>query len=156
MMDWQTILILSLFRGVLGLTVGVALGNAVRNFSSQKTIAGLVGLGQALVYVVLIAIMHLLIPQYDEHPFIYWGVFALAVLAGTLQTNGVLKTMGTALYLIFGGTFFLFGVALIFGGVRSDFNIPTLIVGGVLMLIGIGVTAAWVTPLFKNDAALRS
>ncbi len=95
-MDWQTIVILSLFRGVLGLAVGVALGNAIREFSSRKTIAGLVGLGQALVYVALVAIMHLSIPQYDEHPFIYWGVFVLAVLAGTLKTNGVLKTMGTS------------------------------------------------------------
>jgi uncharacterized membrane-anchored protein len=155
-MDWQTISVLSLFRGVIGLAVGVALGNAIREFSSHKIILGALGLGQAMVYAALVALMHLSILQYDEHPFIYWGVFVLAALVGTLKTNGVLKTIGAALYLVFGGIFFLFGAALVVSGVRSDFNIPNLIVGGVLMLVGIGVTTAWAIPFVKNNLASGS
>jgi len=152
--DFGAIAVLSMFRAVLGLAVGVALGNALRDLRSRKILSGVVGLGQAGVYVALVAFMQVSIEAYNEYPFIYWSVFALTLLAGTLKTDGVLKTLSLALFALFGGSFFFVGGWMILSGLRLGLsaNIANLIGGLVFMLVGGVVLGAMIYPYFKGKS----
>ncbi len=150
--DFSAIAILSLFRGVLGLALGVALGNALRDLRARKFVAGVLGLGHAAVYVALVASMHVSIEAYNEYPLIYWGVFAFTVMAGTIKTESVLKTIALGLYAIFGGSFLLFGVALAASALRTGFSIPGLGVGIIFVLIGGAVLGVMIYPYLKGKS----
>jgi hypothetical protein len=152
--DYGAIAILLLFRGVLGLAVGVALGNALRDLRTRKIFAGAIGLAHAGVYAALVAFMHVSIEAYNEYPFIYWGVFALTVLAGTFKTDSVLKTLSLALFALFGGSFFFVGGWMILSGLRLGLfaNIANLIGGVLFMLVGGAVLGALIYPYLKDKS----
>jgi hypothetical protein len=150
--DWQTVTVLSLFRGVLGLAVGIALGGGVRDLRSGKLFASLIGLGQTAIYAALVAFMHISIPQYNAYPFIYWGVFAFTVLAGTLKTKSVLQTIGLGIYVLFGGSFLIAGLWMFLSGFKLGLNIGNFVGGTLFMLIGGAVLGAMIYPYFKGDS----
>ena len=150
--DFGAVAVLSLFRGVLGLALGVALGNAWRNFVSRKIFSGVIALGNVVLYGGLVAFMHSEIRAYDEFPLVYWGVFALAVMAGTLKTESVLKSLVLGLFMLFGGAFFLMGGWIVLSGFRSGINIANLITGGVFILIGGTIIGALLYPYFKGKS----
>ena len=150
--DFGAVALLSLFRGVLGLGAGVQLGNALRDFRARKIFNGIIDLLQAAVYAGLVVVMQLEIRQYDEYPLIYWGVFALTLMAGTLKTESVLKTLTLGLYVLFGGAFFFMGGWIVLSGFRNGINIANLIFGGVFILIGGTVIGAMLYPYFKGKS----
>lgn len=150
--DFGTIAGLSLFRGVLGLALGVQLGNAWRDFRGRKIFNGIVDLGQGVVFAGLVAFMQSEIRQYDDYPFIYWGVFALTVLTGTFKTKGVLKTVSLGAYVILGGSFFFMGGWLFLSALRSGFNIVGLIAGLIFMGVGAIFLGAMLYPYFKGKS----
>lgn len=150
--DYWEIAILLVFRGVLGLAVGVALGNALHDLRGRNILMGVLKLAQAGVYAALVGFMHVSIEAYNEYPFIYWGVFAVTLLAGTFKTDGVVKTLGLMLYALFGGSFFFVGGWMLLSALRSGFNIGGLIAGILFMGIGTAVLGAMLYPYFKGKS----
>lgn len=150
--DYGAIAILSVFRGVLGLAAGVALGNGIRNLRAHQVIVGVLGLVQSAVWLTLIAFMQMSIDAYNEYPFFYWGVFAIAFLAGSVKTNSVVKTLSLALFGLFGVSFFFVGGWMVLSGVRLGFNVGDLIGGVLFMLVGGAVLGAMLYPYFKGKS----
>lgn len=150
--DYGAIAILSLFRGVLGLAAGVALGNAYRSLRAHKILTGVIALANVVLYCGLVAFMHVSIQAYNDYPFVYWGVFTIALLAGSVKTNSVVKTLGLALYSLFGGSFFFVGGWMILSAVRLGFNIGALLGGVLFMAVGATILGALIYPYFRGKS----
>ncbi len=150
--DFGEVAILALFRGVLGLAIGIALGNAIRDLRSGKLLIGALGMLRAAGFGVIVAFMALSIEEYNKYPLLYWGNFALVVLAGTFKTANVLQAISLGLLIMFGGAFLLFGLGLILSSNRETLNVANLIVGAGLMLVGAAIIGAMIYPYFKGKS----
>ncbi len=149
--DFGALFILAMFRGALGLALGAALGQGLRELRARK-ISGIYSLGNAIVFAFLVAFMHVSISQYDAYPLFYWGVFAVTALAATFKTDSVLKTIGIGIVAIFGGGFFFAGMGIIGSSLAHGFSIAGILVGIVFALIGGVVLASLIVPLLKGKS----
>jgi hypothetical protein len=149
--DLSTLFALSLFRGVLGLALGVALGNGIRDLRSHK-FSGLTSLGSAGVLGFLVLMMYVSIPQYAENELFYWAVFAVTVGAGILRPSGTRTLVAVGALLIFSGAFLFFGIWMIASGLRLGLNILEMVIGGIFILIGGTVPALWIISLLKGKS----
>jgi hypothetical protein len=122
MPDLSTLFVLSLFRGVLGLAIGVALGSGVRDLMARK-LSGMVALLNAGVLFALVIFMNESISAYAESEYFYWGVFVIAVGAGAFRPRGTQSAVAWTALAVFSGAFLLFGIWIFSSGIRLGFNI---------------------------------
>jgi hypothetical protein len=151
--DLSTLFVLSLFRGVLGLALGVALGNGIRDLRSRK-FSGVTSLGNAGILFFLVVIMYVSIPEYAENELFYWAVFAVTVGAGILKPGDTRTAVAVGALMTFSGAFLFFGIWMIASGLRLGLNILEMVTGGIFILVGGTVPALWIISLFKGKSPI--
>ena len=154
MPDLSTLFVLSLFRGVLGLAMGVALGGGIRDLMARKS-SGVFALLNAGIYFALVLFMYVSISAYAENEVLYWGVFVVAVVAGTLRPRNIQTAVAWGALAVFSGAFFIFGLLILGSGLRLGINIVQVIVGIVFLLVGGTVPALYIIALFKGHSPME-
>jgi hypothetical protein len=154
MPDLSTLFVLSLFRGVLGLALGVAVGSGIRDLRSHK-LSGLASLGSAAIFGFLVLFMYTSIPEYKENELFYWAVFAVTVGAGILKPGDTRTAVAVGALMVFSGAFLFFGIWMIASGLRLGLNILEMVIAGIFVLIGGTVPALWIISLLKGKSPIR-
>ncbi len=151
--DLSTLFVLSLFRGILGLAVGVALGSGIRDLMAHK-LSGVIALLHAVIFFALVLFMYVSISAYTEHEVFYWGLFVIAVGAGTWRPDNIQSAVALGALAVFSGAFFLFGLLILAGGLRLGVNIAQMIAGFVFIVIGGTIPTLWIRALMKGRSPL--
>ena len=154
MPDLSTLFVLSLFRGVLGLAIGVSLGSGIRDLLSRK-LSGVASLLNAGVLFALVLFMYVSISAYADYEVFYWTLFVFAVGAGALRPRGTESAVAWGALAVFSGVFFIFGILILASGLRLGVNIVQMIVGVVFLLIGGTIPALYIIALFKGRSPME-
>jgi hypothetical protein len=151
--DISTLFVLSLFRGILGLAIGVALGSGLRALIARR-LSGLLSLLNAGILFALVLFMYVSISAYAEYEIFYWTVFLIAVAAGSFRPRSIQSAVALGVLAVFSGAFLIFGILMLASGLRLGLNLLQMIAGSVFILIGGTIPALWIIALFKGRSPL--
>jgi hypothetical protein len=147
------LIVLSLFRSILGLAIGLALGSGIRDLMVRR-MSGVIALLNAGIFFALVLFMYVSISAYTEYEVFYWGVFVSAVGAGIWRPRNTQTAVALGALAVFSGAFFFFGIWILASGLRFGVNIVQMIAGVVFIVIGGTIPTIWIRVLLKGRSPL--